>query len=253
MVSRASRFGHLRSLVVLLSLPGWVAGCSPTTLGEQPAAAAFRAAFSEQGVAWVSAGRACVARAPSFRAECPRLPAVVDVGWDGGDAWAAVPGLGVIVTLDRAARTVPVGQAAALSGAQVYRQDGSAVSYAGTPTAVRSLTGLPSSAVTGGDGREYALMDGAVRRVSDGATLSRGAAFLSVTLDGAVGSAAPQVGTPWGTYRLTGQQLERVDAAGRVVTGVAHGPGRVGRVGAQIVTVSGSGAVRIFSADLGGP
>ncbi|WP_291428057.1 hypothetical protein [Deinococcus sp.] len=252
MLSRASRFGRLRSVAFLLSLPGWVAGCAPAALTELPAAAAFRAAFSEQGVAWVSAGRACVARAPAFRTECPRLPAVVDVGWNGADAWAAVPDLGVIVTLDRAARTVAVGQAAALSGAQVYRRDGSAVNYAGTPTA-GPLTGFPSSAVTGGDGREYVLVDGAVKRVSDGATLSRGAAFLSVTQGGVVGSAVPQVGTPWGTYRLTGQQLERIDAAGGVVTAAAHGPGRVGRVGAQIVTVSMSGAVRTFSPDLGGP
>ncbi|GGR47401.1 hypothetical protein GCM10008959_05680 [Deinococcus seoulensis] len=251
MVSRASRSGRPRALPVLLLLPLWVAGCAPAALGELPAGATFRAAFSEQGVAWVSSGRACVARAPSFRPECPRLPAAVDVAWNAGDAWAAVPGLGVIVTLDRAARTVPVGPVAALSGAQVYREDGSAVTFAGAPA-----SGLPgvgfraAGAVTGGDGRDYLLVGGEVRRVPDGAVLSRGAAFLSVTPDGVVGSAAPQVETPWGTYRLLGGQLERLDVTGRVVASVPHGPGRVGRVGSLIVTVEESGGVRVFGPDL---
>lgn len=242
-----SRSGRPRALPVLLFLPLWLAGCAPAALGELPAGAAFRAAFSEQGVAWVSSGRACVARAPSFRPECPPLPAAIDVAWNGPDVWAGVPGLGVIVTLDGAARTVNVGRVAALSAGRVYREDGSAVTYAGEP--VRGVAGRPSAAVTVG-GAEFALVGGEVRRVADGVVLARGAAFLAVTTGGAAGSAQPQLVTAEGTYRLTGERLERLDPAGRVVAAVPHGPGRLGRVGALIVTVDVTGTVRAFSVDL---
>ncbi|MDL2343381.1 hypothetical protein QOL99_04355, partial [Deinococcus sp. MIMF12] len=72
---------------------------------------AFDAAFSPDGVAWVDAGRACVARVPSYRPVCPRLPGpAVAVAWNGGDAWVALPGAGMVLTLDLAARSVPVGR-----------------------------------------------------------------------------------------------------------------------------------------------
>ncbi|MBX8464842.1 hypothetical protein [Deinococcus sp. RIT780] len=247
MVLRASRSGRPRALPVLLFLPLWVAGCAPAALGELPAGAAFRAAFSDQGVAWVTSGRACAARAPSFRVTCPPLPAAVDVAWNGPEAWAGVPGLGVIVTLDGAARTVNVGRVAALSAGRVYREDGSAVTYAGEPA--RGVAGRPSAAVTVGSA-EFALVEGEVRRVADGAVLARGAAFLTVTPDGAAGSAQPQLVTAEGTYRLTGERLERLDTAGRVVAATPHGPGRVGRVGALVVTVDAAGTVRAFNVDL---
>lgn len=242
-----SRSGRPRALTVLLSLPLWLAGCAPAALGELPAGAAFRAAFSDQGVAWVASGRACVARAPSFRVNCPPLPPAVDVAWNGPDAWAGVPGVGVVVTLDGAARTVDVGRVAALSAGRVYREDGSAVTYANGP--VRGVLGRPSAAVTVGDA-EFALVGGEVRRVADGAVLARGAAFLTVTPDGAAGSAQPQLVTAEGTYRLTGERLERLDPTGRVVATTPHGPGRVGRVGPLIVTVDAAGTVRAFGVDL---
>ncbi|GHG15487.1 hypothetical protein CBQ26_17950 [Deinococcus indicus] len=242
-----SRSGRPRALTVLLSLPLWLAGCAPAALGELPAGAAFRAAFSDQGVAWVASGRACVARAPSFRVNCPPLPPAVDVAWNGPDAWAGVPGVGVVVTLDGAARTVDVGRVAALSAGRVYREDGSAVTYANGP--VRGVPGRPSAAVTVGDA-EFALVGGEVRRVADGAVLARGAAFLTVTPDGAAGSAQPQLVTAEGTYRLTGERLERLDPTGRVVATTPHGPGRVGRVGSLIVTVDVAGTVRAFGVDL---
>lgn len=247
MVFRAFRSGRPRALTVLLSLPLWLAGCAPAALGELPAGAAFRAAFSDQGVAWVASGRACVARAPSFRVNCPPLPPAVDVAWNGPDAWAGVPGVGVVVTLDGAARTVDVGRVAALSAGRVYREDGSAVTYANGP--VRGVPGRPSAAVTVGDA-EFALVGGEVRRVADGAVLARGAAFLTVTPDGAAGSAQPQLVTAEGTYRLTGERLERLDPTGRVVAATPHGPGRVGRVGPLIVTVDAAGTVRAFGVDL---
>ena len=247
MVFRAFRSGRPRALTVLLSLPLWLAGCAPAALGELPAGAAFRAAFSDQGVAWVASGRACVARAPSFRVNCPPLPPAVDVAWNGPDAWAGVPGVGVDVTLDGAARTVDVGRGAALSAGRVYREDGSAVTYANGP--VRGVPGRPSAAVTVGDA-EFALVGGEVRRVADGAVLAHGAAFLTVTPDGAAGSAQPQLVTAEGTYRLTGERLERLDTAGRVVAATPHGPGRVGRVGPLIVTVDAAGTVRAFGVDL---
>lgn len=247
MVFRAFRSGRRRAPAVLLSLPLWLAGCAPAALGELPAGAAFRAAFSDQGVAWVASGRACVARAPSFRVNCPPLPPAVDVAWNGLDAWAGVPGVGVVVTLDGAARTVDVGRVAALSAGRVYREDGSAVTYANGP--VRGVPGRPSAAVTVGDA-EFALVGGEVRRVADGAVLARGAAFLTVTPDGAAGSAQPQLVTAEGTYRLTGERLERLDPAGRVVAATPHVPGRVGRVGPLIVTVDAAGTVRAFGVDL---
>lgn len=247
MVFRAFRSGRRRAPAVLLSLPLWLAGCAPAALGELPAGAAFRAAFSDQGVAWVASGRACVARAPSFRVNCPPLPPAVDVAWNGLDAWAGVPGVGVVVTLDGAARTVDVGRVAALSAGRVYREDGSAVTYANGP--VRGVPGRPSAAVTVGDA-EFALVGGEVRRVADGAVLARGAAFLTVTPDGAAGSAQPQLVTAEGTYRLTGERLERLDPTGRVVAATPHGPGRVGRVGPLIVTVDAAGTVRAFGVDL---
>ncbi|GAA5446461.1 hypothetical protein [Deinococcus depolymerans] len=239
---------RLRRLAWWLTLP--LAGCAPTTLSALPPEAALRAAFSDQGVAWVSSGRACVARAPGFRASCPSLPPAVDVAWNGTDAWAGVPGLGVIVTLDGAARTLSVGRVAALSAGRVFREDGSAVTFAGEPA--RGVPGRPSAAVTGRDA-DFVLLDGGeVRRVADGAVLARGAAFLSLTPDGVVGSAQPQLVTPEGTYRLTGGHLERLDATGRVVASTPHGPGRVGRVGPQLVTVDAAGTVRVFGMDLRG-
>lgn len=206
---------------------------------------AFRAAFSSAGVAWVSGGQACVARVPDYRPVCPRLSRAVDVAWNGGDAWAAVPGAGLAVTLDRAARSVPAGAVAALSGALIYRQDGSALNYEGA--AAGQVAGGPSAAVTGGDGADYVVLAGQLRR--GGAVVEPAAqAYLYATARGAATAAVPTaVGASGDLYRIQGGQLLRTDAAGGVLARTPHGPGRVGAVGQDIVTVSASGEIRRYT------
>ncbi|MFK7602457.1 hypothetical protein ACI3L1_09635 [Deinococcus sp. SM5_A1] len=214
-----------------------------------PADPSFRAAFAPGGVAWVSGGRACVARVPSYRVTCPNLPPAVDVGWNGGDAWAAVPGLGAVITLDRAAQTVQVGRVVALSNTRAYREDGTAVTYAGA--AARGVIGAPSAAITGGDGQDYVLLGGKLLRVTDSAVLENGAGpYLRTTPTGAKSADVPGVTTDFGSYRLVGGELQRLDAAGGVVGRLPHGPGRVGLVSGNVVTVSPQGQVRAFSLDL---
>ncbi|CAM3702803.1 hypothetical protein [Deinococcus frigens] len=214
-----------------------------------PADPGFRAAFSREGVAWVASGRACVARAPSYRVSCPKLPPAVDVGWNGGDAWAAIPGLGAVITLDRAAQTVAVGRVVALSGTRAYREDGTAVNYAGV--AVRGVIGAPSAAITGGGGQDYVLLGGKLIRVTDGAVLESGAGvYLRATPSGARSADVPGVMADFGSYRLANGTLERLDAAGGVVGRAAHGPGGVGLVGSDVVTVSPLGQIRVFGMDL---
>lgn len=226
-----------------------LAACAPTTTARPPVPA-FSAAFAPEGVTWVDAGKACVARAPSYRAVCPRLPgAAVGVAWNGGDAWAALPGAGLLVTLDRAARSVPAGRVVALSNTRAYREDGSAVTYGGQ--AAPGVPGAPAAAITGGDGQDYVLLAGALRRVADGVLIETAAApLLQATPGGARSANVPSVSTPGGTYRLTGSALQRLDAAGRVLASVPHGPGRVGVVGGDVVTVSPGGAVLVFGVDL---
>ncbi|MEF2279250.1 hypothetical protein V3W47_13155 [Deinococcus sp. YIM 134068] len=220
--------------------------CAPTATTRAPS---FDAAFSEDGATWVDGGRACVARAPSYRALCPALPSVVAVAWNGGDAWAAVPGAGLLVTLDRAARSVTAGRVVALSNTRAYREDGSAVTFAGA--AATGVAGTPTAVATGGDGQDYALLAGTLRRVEDGVIVDRAPRpALRVTPTGVTTADTPGVVTGAGTYRLTGTALERVDATGRVLASVPHGPGRVGLVGTEVVTVSPGGTVRVFDVNL---
>ncbi|PTA67305.1 hypothetical protein [Deinococcus arcticus] len=235
----------------LLPLALLLTACTPAVLSgpmsSGPADWPFRAAFSELGVAWVSGGRACVARAPSFQPVCPRLSGAVDVAWAQGDAWAALPGQGLLVTLDRAPRTVNVGRVVALSATRAYREDGSAVDYTGQR--VPGVRGAPQAALTGPQGEDYALLHSRV--VRPGQEGGQGpAAFLAPTPTGVVGAAHPQVQTPTGTYRLTGQALVRLDAAGQVRAQVPHSEGRLGLVGTELVTVSPGGQLRRFGPDL---
>lgn len=239
----------MRLLPALLSLllPGLVSACAPAVTVAP--GGALRAAFSDAGVTWVLEGRACVARAPSFRAVCPALPPVVDVAWNAGLAWAGVPSLGAVVTLDSAPRSVDVGRVAAMSAGRVYRENGSAVDYAGG-AAVGTL-GFPGAALTGGDGQEYVLRAGRVVRVADGWVQPGGGfTLLNWLPDGAQGGLRPEVRTEGVTYRLTGTHLERVEVTGIVRMSVPHGPGRLGLVGDRVVTVSAGGEVRVFAPDL---
>ena len=214
-------------------------------VGGVSAAGGVRAAFSDDGVAWVVGGRACVARVPGFRPDCPRLSPASDVSWQGGDAWAALPGPGLVVTLDRAPRTVSAGAVRLLTSARIYREDGSALTYGGE--AGRGVAGEPQAAVTGGDGREYVVLGRELRRVDDGAVLDRAAQpFLYATPTGAASAALPTASDGQSLYRLTGSALERF-SAGQVVARVPHGPGQVGRVRGEVVTVDASGRVRRFT------
>ncbi|ANE42932.1 hypothetical protein [Deinococcus puniceus] len=211
--------------------------------------AAFRAAFSADGVTWVAGGRACVARAPGFRVVCPSLPTAVDVAWNKGEAWAAVPGAGVVVTLDRAARSVAVGRVVALSSTRAYREDGSAVTYEGAVAA--GVVGAPLAAITGGDGADYVLLAGNLRRVTDDVVTEVNAApFLVALPTGARSAAVPTSVTPTGTYRLANGRLERGDGTGRILNSVGHGAGRVGQVGSTTVTVSAEGSIKVFTENL---
>lgn len=205
--------------------------------------AGFRAAFSESGVAWVSQAQACVARAPSYRPQCPRLGPVADVAWHDGDAWAALPGAGLAVTLDRSPRSLNVGAVVALSAQRLYRGDGSALTYAGEAAA--GVAGAPSAAVTGGDGAEYVVLAGQLRRVAGGA-LETAQPYLFATPTGAKTALLPSAEDGAGRYQLTGTALERV-LAGVVVARVPHGPGRLGLVGGEVITVSAEGTVRRFT------
>ncbi|GAA5512617.1 hypothetical protein Dcar01_01334 [Deinococcus carri] len=236
---------------LLLSALGLLplAACAPAT-APRTAVPSFSAAYAPEGVAWVDAGRACVARAPSYRAVCPALPgAAVGVAWNGGDAWAALPGAGLLVTLDRAARSVPVGRVVAVSSTRAYREDGSAVAFDGRPAP--GVVGAPTAAITGGDGQDYVVLAGALRRVPDGLVVETAPEpLLEATPTGARSVSLPGVTTLTGTYRLTGTALQRLDAAGRVLASVPHGPGRVGLVGADVVTVAPGGTVRVFGVDL---
>jgi hypothetical protein len=219
--------------------------CAPAPARPQP----DRPAAVTTPAAWVAGGRACVARAPSYRVSCPRLPPAVDVGWNGGDAWAAIPGLGAIITLDRAAQTVMVGRVVALSNTRAYREDGTAVTYAGAEA--RGVIGAPSVAITGGNGQDYVLLAGKLIRVSDGMVLESGAGpYLRATPSGAQSADVPGIVSALGSYRLIGGELQRLDAAGGVVGRVPHGPGRVGVVGSDVVTVSPQGQVSVFGVDL---
>ena len=239
-------------IVVLLTFTALLSSCAPRTVRPAPGsdlAADLRAAFSADGVVWTEGGRACVARVPSFTPVCPAVGQVVDVNWHAGEAWAAIPAAGLVATLDRAPQTLAVGAVTALSANAIYRQDGSALSYAGLPAS--EVPGRPALAVTGGDGLDYVLLGGQLVRVSDGRVLDPlGGAFLAVTPTGVRVTSSPAVETTTGTYWLRNGRLERVDAAGQVLASVPHERGRLGLVGADLVTVSGGGHLRRFTADL---
>ncbi|WP_237724807.1 hypothetical protein [Deinococcus alpinitundrae] len=212
----------------------------------------FQADFSDAGVTWVSSGQAYVARAPSLRVQPAPLPTpAVAAAWVGSVAWGALPDAGLIVTLDGPPETRVVGRAVRLSSQRIYRQDGSAVNYGGG--AAGGVLGFPQAVLTGGDGEEYALVGGDLERPGSPPTvLSAGAQAYLYRLPGrgAATSNVPTVQTDQGLYRLSGTQLERLDAAGRTVTGLPHGPGLIGVVGGRIVTLSADGRIRVFLSDL---
>ncbi|MFC4454950.1 hypothetical protein [Deinococcus sonorensis] len=227
-----------------------LSACAPT-LQQAPASLALQAAFSSDGVVWSEGGQAHVARAPTFQASTVRLPApATAVSWQGGVPWVAVPRLNALLSADGRPVTLPVGRVVALSGTRVYRQDGSAVTYAGAAT--EGLIGAPGAVLTGPDGLDYAVQQGRLYRVSGGPVLLSAAArpFLYATLTGAATANAPTLQTQDGLYTLSGEALERRDLTGALLARVSHAPGLIGAVGATIVTVSAGGLLRFFAPDL---
>ena len=262
----------MKRLLPGLLLTGLLAACAPLMQGggatEGSAAPAgppaLQASFSPAGVIWLEGGQVTLARAPDFQKLSVRLPgSAAAVAWQrSGDTytpWAALKSAGLILTADARPRSVPVGRVAALSRGRVYREDGSAVNYDGTP-ADSGLLGAPDAVQTGSDDLEYARQGSRLYRLDSGgpALLSSAARpFLSAAalagggeFGGVESTLTPTLFTPAGRYTLTGTALERRDAAGVLRASVAHGPGVVGAVGSVIVTVGVGGALRVFAPEL---
>ena len=240
----AGRFWAALPLLLIALL----AACAPRASGGET----FAAAFSQSGVIWTANGQTSLARAPQFLIEPVRTPGrVADVAWQGGDAWVALPEVGWVQRVTGAPGVVRAGRAVKLSAERIYREDGSAVSYAGLPAT--GLIGAPDAVVTGGDGLEYALQGAKLYRLDAGRTLLRdpaGGPYLLATPDGAATSAVPAAVRDGDLYRLTNGQLERVDAAGAVRAAVPHPPGLIGLTGDLIATISPGGRLRLFRSDL---
>ncbi len=229
-------------------LPLLLAACAPRASGGAP----FAAAFSGGGVVWTANGRTFVARAPQFAPEAVRTPGrVADVAWQGEGAWVALPDAGWVQRVTGAPGVVRAGLTVKLSAARVYREDGSAVTYLGGPAT--GLLGAPDAVMTGGDGLDYALEGGKLYQLGAARSLIRegaGGPYLVATPQGAVTSTVPAAVHDGDLYRLTGGQLERVDAAGAVRAAVPHAPGLIGLAGNLVVTITPGGQLRLFRYDL---
>ena len=234
-----------------------LSACAPiqnnqTAAPRTPVSLPFQADFSDAGVAWVSAGQAYVARAPSFKVLLSPLPTpAYAAAWVGNVAWGALPGPGLIVTLDGPPESQVVGRAVRLSQTLIYRQDGTTLDYGAGQGP--DLPAAPSAVLTGGDGRDYALVGGSLYQPGSPATLlSENAQAYLYRLPGrgAATSNLPSVQTGAGLYQLTGKALQRLDGTGQVVASVPHGTGLIGEVGGRIVTLSSAGQIRVFVADL---
>lgn len=225
-----------------------LASCSPSLTGPGKTSS-FRAAYSDLGVVWVSDGRACIARHPEYRVFCPKLPRVVDVAWNGGDAWAALPDSSIVVTLDRNTQSIPAGAVVLLSRNRVYREDGSALSYTGRR--VIGVSGRPYDVVTDPSGVDYVILSGKIRRVGDGFSLGRAnKKYFVATANSATTTDFPTSYSAMGTYRVKNGKLEHLDNTSTVVDSVQHGRALVGVVGNTVVTVSPTGKVRRFTGKL---
>ncbi len=252
---------RLYVLPLLISTLPLLSSCAPTLSGQRatplslPAAAPFQADFTDAGVTWVSDGKAYVARAPALKPMLSPLPVPASAAaWVGSVAWGALPAAGLVITLDGPTEQANVGRAWKLSHTRVYLQDGSAVSYSGG--SLGGVNGPPAAVVTGGDGQDYALVGLKLYRSGNPPTLlsnalsATGQNYLYATPLGAASSNVPTLQTPLGLYRLTGSELQRLDSSGQVVSQVAHGPGLLGMVGGQVVTLSREGQLRRFDTGL---
>ncbi|MFC6591518.1 hypothetical protein ACFP81_05490 [Deinococcus lacus] len=204
----------MNRLTAWLSAAALLLGCAPQYQAGR-SAEPLRAQSSPQGVVWSAGGAACVARTPSLERQCPSLPAPATlVSWNGGDAWAYLPELGVLLTLDGTPRTLVVGRATALSAQAIYREDGSALTYLGTPAA--GVAGAPAAALTGADGQDYVRLAGRLRRVSDGAVIETSALPYLVAGAQGVYSASTVVadGGPLGRHVLGSSALRQAEWVG---------------------------------------
>ncbi|AWN23299.1 hypothetical protein DKM44_08705 [Deinococcus irradiatisoli] len=236
--------------------------CAPAPTGRAPVSASpapalpFQADFSDAGVTWVAGGKAYVARAPNLRPLLSPLPTpAVAAAWVGNVAWGALPGPGIIVTLDGPPETRVVGRVIRLSRQRLYLQDGSVLTYTGTPAG--SVPGTPDMVLTGGDGEDYALVGGELYRPGQPPTrltparLPAGSGFLyRLPGRGAAVAERPSVQTDQGLYQLSGRALERLGSGGEVIASLPHGPGLIGEVGGRLVTLSAEGQLRVFTPDL---
>ncbi len=249
------------AVLTLLSVLALLSACAPAPTARSQVAATpqslpFQADFTDAGVTWVAGGQAYVARAPTFKTQLSPLPTpAVAAAWVGNVAWGALPGPGIIVTLDGPPETRVVGRVTRLSHQRVYLQNGSALSYAGAPAGY--LLGTPEAVLTGGDGEDYALVGGELYRPGTPATrlsparLNTGEAYLYRLPERGVGVAErPSVQTDQGLYQLSGSALERLGSGGQVIASVPHSPGLLGAVGGRIVTLSVEGRLRVFTPEL---
>lgn len=243
----------------LLAAAFALSACAPTrTASTAPAPtsnAPLQAAFSDAGVLWSVGGRAYLARAPLFQVETVGLPAPAGaVAWQGTGPtavpWVALPAYGLIVTASGAPKTVQVGRVAALSGATVYRQDGTAVGFDGQPDGAR-FPGGPSMAVTGGDGQDYGLVAGGLYRVGEALPLDPAARpFLYATPSGAATANAPTISTPQGTYQLSGGELLHFDLAGVLRGRVKSAGVALGLIGGRLAVLGAEGRLGFYGFDL---
>jgi hypothetical protein len=251
-----------RALTLLAA--GLLSACAPSQTARQAASSSaqnaalpFQADFTDAGVTWVANGQAYVARAPSLRPQLSPLPTpAVSAAWVGTVAWGALPGPGLIVTLDGAPETQNVGRAARLTHTRIYRQDGTAQNYGGGEAG--GVLGFPDAAITGGDSAEYVRVGRDLYQPGAGASspatlIASGAQpyLYALPRRGVATANVPTVQTDSGSlYRLSGSALERLDGTGRVLASVPHGPGLIGVVGGRVVTLSAAGQIRVFLVDL---
>lgn len=218
---------RLGLLLTFSCFPAFLGACVPVATStpskktvENPSS--LKADFADQGVVWTYRGKTCVVRVPNLQAnqaKCPRLPKVADVAWHRGEAWAALPSRGLVVTLDGVARSVSAGKAVLLTKNRIYREDGSGWSYDNQP--VRGVLGRPEQIVTGGDGQDYALLAGQLRRVDDGAWMGQPKAPLLVATPERMATVLwPSVLTRVHRYQLRNGFLERLNLAGQVLNKV---------------------------------
>ena len=256
----------MKRALTLLAI-GLLCACAPGQTGRTASSSAqsslpFQADFTDAGVTWVANGQAYVARAPGLKPQLSPLPSVaVSAAWVGNVAWGALPGPGLIVTLDGSPQTQNVGRVARLTHSRIYRQDGTAQSYGADEKSggeAGGVLGFPDAAITGGDGGEYVRVGPDLYQPGAGASssasrLSSGALpyLYALPRRGAATANLPTVQADSGSlYRLTGSALERLDGTGRVLASVAHGPGLIGVVGGRVVTLSAAGQIRVFLVDL---